>query len=154
MTAEHGLTEWKRGLVCCLLMVVTDRPINSLFVICQLVQGFQRPQLYTNISIIFLHACVYHECGCDDQTKCILEIFVWPRFYNNPLRNADKSKIAPLVVRWSWVISCSAALLKMICLFIFCSFKSPFTCLIWSVVLLNIKYSTGYLFKVFLPYTE
>lgn len=52
------------------------------------------------------------------------------------------------------MISCDAVLLKRIWLLISCSFRSPerdspFICLIGSVVLLNVKHSTGNLFKVY-----
>lgn len=41
---------------------------------------------------VLLHACGYHEYGYDDQSSNEMRsgaLFYGPRFYNDPMRNAD-----------------------------------------------------------------
>lgn len=61
---------------------------------CRGVSESQVSHEYQKKRSVLLHAYGYHEYGYDDQSSDELRLVLCPRFYNDPMRNADLSKIA------------------------------------------------------------
>lgn len=69
------------------------RRTSQLMIFANKHGGFSTPPVaheYQKNRSVDLHACGHHEYGYDDQSSDVLwRLVLWPRFYNDPMRNAD-----------------------------------------------------------------